>query len=123
LKRNGNVFRKGIQVNCQIHNKQRSESERVRTEHEKDIEALRRDSERIRADFEKWKRQRLHSIMTEEDCEKVQDKCRTSICGKIDRLSTEFHAYALNAHANAQRNAMFIGAVCDKLNIPVPEVK
>lgn len=98
--------------------------------HEKDIASLRTesdkirlDSEKIRTDFERWKRERLHSIMTEKDCEQLQLKCRTSICGKIEKLSEKFDLYTLNAQANAQRNAMFIGAVCDKLNIPVPEIK
>ena len=90
---------------------------------EKDIVALKRDMARIQADFQKWQRERLPTVVTGVDCEKMQSTCRQSICRKVDNLSVMLDTYTHAAHANWQNTALFIGAVCGKLNIDPPELK
>jgi hypothetical protein len=90
---------------------------------EKDIIALRAKMTEMERDMQVWQRQRLTTVMTVDDCNKMQHICKDSVCKKIDDLSNKLDNYTRTANVNWQSIALVIGAICQKLEIPPPELK
>lgn len=90
---------------------------------EKEIVKLQAKMAEIEKDFAIWQRQRLTSVVTSADCDKSQLGCRDALCKKIDELGTKFDTYTKASNATSQSLALVIGAMCQKLNIPLPELR
>ncbi len=90
---------------------------------EKAIVALQAKMAQIELDMQIWQKQRLATVVTDEDCGKMQGICKDSVCKKIDELSCKFDTFTTASHLNQQSMALVIGAVCSKLDIPLPELK
>ena len=89
---------------------------------EKEITVLRKEVTQLQLDFQKWQRERLPSVVKTSDCHDMQVNCRSSICGKIDTLTRKLDTYTLAAQKKDQQLALVIGAICQKLEIDLPEL-
>lgn len=90
---------------------------------EKEIVALQAKMAEIEKDFNLWQRQRLSSVVTLEDCGRVQHACKESICKKIDSLDNKMEHYIRGAETNWRTIALTIGRLCEKLEIQSPSFK
>jgi hypothetical protein len=90
---------------------------------EKEIVALQAKMMEIEKEMQVWQRQRLTSVMTVEDCEKMQGVCQGNVLKSLSDLSTKLDSYVTTSHLNQQSLALVIGAICTKLDIPLPELK
>ena len=97
---------------------------------ERDIVALTAQIVKIETDFQKWQRERFSTVVTMSRCGEMQTNCKSTIIEKIDKLSTKVEvfvtataAYNATVISNDHRLAIVIGAICQKLEIPLPELK
>lgn len=89
---------------------------------EKDIIALKKDIAQIQTEFQKWQRERLPSVVTQPDCTRMQADCKASICGKIDSISKKIDDFMKKESKEDKQLALIIGAICQKLDIHLPEL-
>lgn len=89
---------------------------------EKDIIALKKEIAQIQAEFQKWQRERLPTVVTTPDCTRMQADCKASICGKIDMLSRKIDDFVKKETREDKQLALVIGAICQKLDIHLPEL-
>jgi hypothetical protein len=90
---------------------------------EKQIIELRRDVTQLQLEFQKWQRDRTKSVVTGDDCTRMQATCRESICRKIDNLTVSVDSFRQVTQTNWQNLAIVIGAICQKLEIDPPELR
>jgi hypothetical protein len=90
---------------------------------EKEIMLLKKEVSQIQLDFQKWQRDRLSSVITGTDCEKMQTVCQQAISRKVDDLTIKLDTYIRVAQMNWQHLAMLTGAICHKSEIDPPELK
>ena len=90
---------------------------------EKEIAACRAKTVEIEKDLAVWQRHRLATVKTNADCDKLQHLCKDELCKKLDDMSGKLDAYIKTANLTGQSLAMIIGAICQKLDIPRPELK
>ena len=93
------------------------------SQNEKEIAILHTKLAEIEKELSVWQHQRLTSVMTIDDCEKMQHICKDSVCKKIDTLTSKIDNYTQTAQVNWQNIAMVIGAICNELKIDPPELK
>ena len=91
------------------------------TSHEKDIVALHAKLAQLEKDFHVWQKQRSATVVTEDDCNRVQNACQRTVCGKIETLTNGLSEYMRVADANWKNMAGVIGQFCVKLEITPPK--
>jgi hypothetical protein len=65
----------------------------------------------------------LGGAMSIEDCKESQEACQSHLCTKIDDLGTVVSNSISNNTSKWQQVATILGAICAKLNIPLPNWK
>jgi hypothetical protein len=65
----------------------------------------------------------LGEAMTQESCKEFQENCQSHLCTKIDEIGTTVSDSISNNTRKWQQVATILGAICQKLNIPLPNWK
>jgi hypothetical protein len=61
--------------------------------------------------------------MPKEECKEMQEDCQDKVCGKIDTLGETVGKTIDNNTKKWQQVATILGAICQKLHIPLPDWK
>lgn len=90
---------------------------------EKDMIAIRKDLVRIQSDLSDWKQARLAMVVTDEDCKRIQLQCRQQVCTRVEEMNTVTNEYIKSNNSKWTQVATLLGAICQKMEIKLPEWK